>query len=288
MAAGYRIVTEMPGEMAWREQMERLFHRYRFALGFCEGRRVLEVGCGAGIGLPYLSTVAKKVIGGDIDWDVLAVAKEHHRGRKGIDLGILDAERLPFVNASFDVVLLFEAIYYLPRPAAFVKEARRVLRGGGVLMLCTVNKDWGDFNPSPLSTRYFSVPELCALLETEFQSVEVHGAFPAMAGSPRERLISALKRSAISLGVVPRTMKGKAFLKRCFFGRLEPIPPEIHEDPGEYVPPRPIERGRGSSEYKIIYALARAPREDARMCEVADGSHSVEKEKSAALIRTEG
>lgn len=260
MSSGYAIVTELPGQKAWGEQIERLFHRYHFARGFCEGRRVLEVACGAGIGLGYLSQAAGGVTGGDIDRHVLAVARDYYRGRNGVHLGILDAERLPFRDASFDVLLLFEAIYYLARPAAFVKEARRVLRSGGLLILCTVNRDWRDFNPSPLSTRYFSVPEVCALLEAEFESVEVYGAFAVSEGSARQRCMSGLKRCAISLGLMPKTMKGKAFFKRFFYGRLVPIPNEIRAGIAGYLPPAVIAKRAPCSQYKILYALAKSPK----------------------------
>jgi len=61
MAIDYTTVTEMPGLKASREQLAMLYTRYAFAAKFCDGKDVLEVGCGAGQGLGYLATKARKV-----------------------------------------------------------------------------------------------------------------------------------------------------------------------------------------------------------------------------------
>lgn len=47
----------------------------------------------------------------------------------------MDAQELPFQDATFDVVLLLEAIYYLPHAEKFMAEARRVLRPDGILFI---------------------------------------------------------------------------------------------------------------------------------------------------------
>jgi hypothetical protein len=52
-------------------------------------------------------------------------------------------------------------------------------------------------------------------------------------------------------------MKGKEFLKRIFFGKLIPLPPEITDGMAEYSPPPPIPNDSPNSEYKVIYAVAR-------------------------------
>lgn len=62
---------------------------------------------------------------------------------------------------------------------------------------------------------------------------------------------------AIALHLIPKTMKGKEFLKRVFFGKLIPLPPEITDGMAEYTPPVPILNDRPNYEYKVIYAVAR-------------------------------
>ena len=180
VAPSYITVTELPGARASEEQIARLFSRYHFASKYCVGKDVLEVACGAGIGLGYMKKFARAVVGGDIDEDILQFAIRNYSKRSGIEIRKLDAEKLPFSHNIFDLVILFEAIYYIAKPASFVAEARRVLRQEGILLVCTVNKDWPDFNPSSYSTKYYSVHEIYRLLKYYFAHVEIYGGFRAI------------------------------------------------------------------------------------------------------------
>lgn len=252
----YTIVTELPGGRASREQISRLYHRYRTAVPFARGREVLEVGCGAGQGLGYLAREARRVVGGDCTEASLLEARRHYNGRAS--LVRLDAQHLPFPDASFDLVALFEAVYYLSRPEQFFGEARRVLRDGGTLLVSTVNCQWVDFNPSALSVHYLSAPELARSLRRQDFDVKLYGAYRAALETAREKAVSALKRSAVALGLMPRSMKGKEFFKRIFFGRLEPLPVEIEDGLAEYLPPEPVAADETDTRHKILYAVARA------------------------------
>jgi len=254
---GYITVTEVPGVKASKEQIARMYQRYHFSSSFCKGKKVLEVACGAGMGLGYLKRFAKKVVGGDIDDKILEFAKKQYAVRKDIEVKKFDAHSLPFSDKSFDVVILYEAIYYLAQPEKFVSEARRVLKENGVLLVCSPNKDWADFNPSPYSTKYFSASELHSLLSKKFSKVELFGAFSVTnKGGIKNRLTSFIKKTAISLHLMPKTMKVKAIFKRLFFGRLITLPPEIEEGLADYSPPIPISSDRPNSEYKVLFSVA--------------------------------
>lgn len=256
MPTDYTSVTETPGVGASREQVARLYQRYRFALQFCKDKDVLEVACGAGQGLGYLASAARKVAGGDIDEGCLEFARQHYAGRSGIELRQLDAHKLPYPDDSFDVVLLYEAIYYLQDPKAFLDECRRVLRNEGKLIICSVNRSWPDFNPSPHSVKYFSAPELTELLGQKFIGVQLYGGFQVKGGSPRDRITSMLKRTAVAMHLVPKTMKGKEKLKRIFFGKLVPLPAEVREGLAEYSEPVQLPCGSSSPDYKVLFAVA--------------------------------
>jgi SAM-dependent methyltransferase len=224
----FTTVTEITGNKVTEEQIERMYTRYRFALDFCENKDVLEIACGSGQGLGLLAKKAHKVVGGDIDENNLKLAIEHYKNRSNIELKILDAHQLQFDNESFDVIILYEAIYYLREPASFVKEAWRVLRKGGVLLVCTANKDCPGFNPSPYSYRYLSAPELFNLLkENGFINIALFGDLLLRNENLQGEILSLIKRIAVRLHIIPKTMKGKEFLKRIFFGKLELLPPEI-------------------------------------------------------------
>ncbi len=258
MEIDYTTVTETPGIKASQEQLTRLYHRYRFASKFCEGKDVLEVACGTGIGLGYLAKVAKRVVGGDIDEKNLQHAREHYKSRNIIELRAFDAHKMPFEDNSIDVVLLYEAIYYLAQPEKFIEEARRILRKNGVLIICTVNKDWPDFNPSPFTFKYYSIPELFSLMSSRFSNIAFYGAFPGSTGSLKEKVVSVVKRAAVALHLIPKTMKGKEILKRVFFGKLQDLPSEIEDGKEDYTEPISIPHALPDYNYKVIYAIAHA------------------------------
>lgn len=255
MPVDYSTVTEVPGNRVTQEQMARMIHRYCFAANFCEDKDVLEVACGAGQGLGSLSKKARRVVGGDYTDKLVHSARDYYQER--IEVYLFDAHQLPFRDESFDVVIFYEAIYYLAHPESFFVEARRVLRKQGVLLIATVNKDWSEFNPSPFSTRYFSVPELGEMLQNNGFEAEFYGAFSALPKTPKEKVISKIREMAVGLHLIPKTMKGKELLKKIFYGKLIPLKQEIEENICEYIPPDRISSDSPNSEYKVIYSVAR-------------------------------
>jgi ubiquinone/menaquinone biosynthesis C-methylase UbiE len=251
----YTTVTEIPGMGASREQLARLYTRYAVAAPLCAGRDVLEVACGAGPGLGYLASKAARVVGGDYTQSLLHIARRHYGER--IPLIRLDAQVLPFRPETFDVVILYEALYYVKDADEFVRESWRILRPSGLLLVCTVNPEWPDFNPSPFSRRYFCARELRGLLARHGFAVEIHLAFPIARSLLRERLVSLIKRAAVATGVMPRTMRGKWFFKRVFFGPLSPIPAEVTEDMATTCRLVSAIEDRPVDDHKIIFATGR-------------------------------
>jgi SAM-dependent methyltransferase len=252
----YHAITETPQQLASIEQIARLYHRYRFARSFIESGKVLEAACGSGMGLGFLAGKSSFVIGGDIDrknaYQALSINED-----PSVCIEILDCHDLPFKNQSFDFVLLFEAIYYLHTPERFIREAQRVLKENGVLMIGSVNKDWSDFHASPCAQRYFAVPDLLDLLRPSFPKVEMYGAFPTAQKGNLALLLSFLKRAAIRFDLIPGSLSARARLKRLFFGPLYPLPDRIFENMTPYQAPAVIPFDQPNRDFKIIYAVAR-------------------------------
>lgn len=232
-----------------------LYTRYHLARSFAQGKDVLEIACGAGLGLGYLAQVARRVVGGDCTEALLNKAQAHYSGR--IPLLCLDAGNLPLRDSCFDVIVLFEAIYYLSDPEAFLLEAHRLLRGDGVLLICSANRRWPGFNPSPFSHRYFSLEEMAALLRASRFDPQMFGGFPEQASGPIRKMTSLIRSVAVRAHLIPKTMRGKAVLKRIFYGRLEPLAEEVQDRMAEVgrmdaLSPRCDDRA-----YKVLYAVAR-------------------------------
>ncbi len=252
----YTSVTETPNDKASQEQLNNLYTRYTFAAEYCGGKDVLEVACGAGQGLGLLLKTSKQITGCDIDKNNLAFAQRTYEARENISLKVADAQSLPFGDCSFDVVILFEAIYYLELPERFVAESYRVLREGGVIIICNANKDWSGFNPSPHSYRYFSASELKALLtDGGFHDIELYRSCPAPMDTAKSKIISLIKRIAVKFHLIPKTMKGKELLKRIFMGKLRQIPNEVTEGCADYTCPSKADGDTPVKDYKIIFAL---------------------------------
>ncbi len=258
-SADFTGVTELPGNLAHREQLAMLITRYHWAAQYAKDREVLEVACGAGQGLGYLRRTARRVVGGDIDPTNLAYAQRHYQGRPGIEVCPLDAENLPFDNAAFDLVLLFEAIYYLPHPERFFAEARRVLRPNGLILVSSVNCQWPGFNPSPYSVRYYPAKELAALAQEAGFRPRLWVAFADRPHSFKRKIVSAIRRTAVALHLIPKTMRGKAWLKRLFYGPLQPVPPEMDENLSAPEPLQELTPSLPIALYKMIYLLGQAP-----------------------------
>ncbi|MBI5630391.1 MAG: class I SAM-dependent methyltransferase [Elusimicrobia bacterium] len=252
-ALDFSTVTELPGNRASAEQLSMIHTRYRLASGYCAGKDVLEAACGPGRGLGFLAQTARSVVGGDLCEGLVEQANRHYGGR--IKVSAMDAQAMPWPDDSFDVVILYEALYYLPSPEAFLAEARRVLRSGGALLLCTANREWPEFNPSPFSRKYHSASELRVLLEKAGFSAEIKAGFKVANDTPARKAIAAARKTAVALGLVPKTMKGKALLKRIFYGRLAELGPEIDVS----APARELDPlGSGPvTDYKVLYAVAK-------------------------------
>jgi ubiquinone/menaquinone biosynthesis C-methylase UbiE len=107
------------------------------AAGPAPGRRVLDLGCGAGHTALAFAARGAEVIGLDLTPAMLAqarrLASERGLGNARFEQG--DATRLPFPDASFDCVTSRLSAHHYAQPGAAVAEAARVLRPGGVLLV---------------------------------------------------------------------------------------------------------------------------------------------------------
>ncbi len=113
---------------AWSDDCERRL-LLRMAQP-CDGERVLDVGCGTGRYLEWLMDLGLDVQGLDASPDMLAVARGRLAGRLGlVRLMQGDAARLPFQDASVDLVYAVTTLEFLPDPQTALKEMARVASG---------------------------------------------------------------------------------------------------------------------------------------------------------------
>jgi ubiquinone/menaquinone biosynthesis C-methylase UbiE len=95
--------------------------------------RILEVGCGTGHWLKELEQHSHSTTGLDPAIEMLRTAGQKQSQTKLVQG---KAEVLPFFNSSFDRLFCINAFHHFTDKKAFIKEARRIVRpGGGVLII---------------------------------------------------------------------------------------------------------------------------------------------------------
>ncbi len=167
-----RTPADYPAEKPIRERQLAAYHR---SLEYVEGRRVLEIGCGEGIGASLLAERAAAVVAVDYSKEALRVARERY-GAGNVEFTLMEVPPIDFPDRSFDAAVCFQMIEHLEEPGVLVAEVRRVLRDGGIALFATVNKD-ETISDNPYHIREFSAEDFEELLRVHFDTVEMFGVF---------------------------------------------------------------------------------------------------------------
>jgi SAM-dependent methyltransferase len=243
-------VTELAGGAVSAEHLERVSHRYYWALDYCNNKDVVEVGCGCGQGLGVLSSVARSLEAGDYSGHALSIAQTHYRGR--VRLAVFNEQSLPFKDASKDVIIHFDALYHIRDAAQFAIQCRRVLRPGGRVLVATANKDLVDFCPSSPGNHYYGVPELTALFRSAGFDVEMFGYLPVRL-IPWQR---PMKKIAQACGVHSKLSAGTWLIKRLSRGDLVVMPEELPAPERPLIPPTVLPVEKRDSVHRVLYCCA--------------------------------
>ena len=98
--------------------------------------RILEVGVGTGLMLPFYGSAATEVVGIDLSSDMLDQAAKISSGFSfPVQLEQMDVENLRLESGSFDTVVSAFVFCSVNHPLQGLSECRRVLRPGGRLIL---------------------------------------------------------------------------------------------------------------------------------------------------------
>lgn len=143
---------------------DRIFQPGRVAavslMRLAPSQRVLEVGIGTGLNLPLYPRHCH-LVGIDLSRQMLRKAQERvlELGLANVTLLVMDATRLTFADDAFDHVLATYVISAVPDPVQVLREARRVCRPGGSIVMLnhfkSENRVLGAFEElvAPITTK---------------------------------------------------------------------------------------------------------------------------------------
>jgi ubiquinone/menaquinone biosynthesis C-methylase UbiE len=142
---------------------------------------VLELGFGPGSAIKAVAEAASRGLVLGIDSSPEMIAQATRRNRRAIEerrvqlrLGRFDA--LPWLAGSIDRVLAVNVVYFFSRNADEVREARRVLKPGGLLAIYATHKEtmqhW-KFSGPDTHTLYDEAELYALLLRGGFRQEEV-------------------------------------------------------------------------------------------------------------------
>ena len=154
-------------------------------------KTVLELATGTGLIAKHIVNAAAHIEATDASPEMIAGAKRDNRSAK-LHFSVQDMFRLPYVEESFDVVIVSNALHIVPQPEKALQEIKRVLKDDGVLIAPTFTHAGNSFSGKvkaffmklagfPLHSRWTSEEYLRFLRQngwTVQKSVVLKASFP--------------------------------------------------------------------------------------------------------------
>ncbi|WP_420148568.1 class I SAM-dependent methyltransferase [Spirosoma sp.] len=150
---------------------QRLLFPYVEAAKLVSGN-VLEIGCGWGRGLELLTKAADHYTGIDKNQELIASLGKAYPDATFVAANIPPLKGL--ADNTFDYIVTFQVIEHIENDDLFIKEAYRVLKPGGKLLLTTVNRTF-SLTRNPWHVREYYADGLKSLITKYFPKIETRG-----------------------------------------------------------------------------------------------------------------
>jgi SAM-dependent methyltransferase len=181
---------ELPYDASWgygRRFFLDVEHRYtkmhrllRERYGDLSGKRIVDLGLSRGLLLERFRRYEGVTLGG-IEIDPAEIERAQGRGLEPLQhfVNVFDGNvmtaRLPYDDASADVVLAGEIVEHVVDTESFLREIHRTLAPGGALVLSTPNILWPKNRARLLVGRYPDALEYRSRYGTDFGHVRIFG-----------------------------------------------------------------------------------------------------------------
>lgn len=132
-------MTRNEADMAFKRRVQTIFEW----VDPQDDDLILDIPCGRGFYLNMFRYASKcKLVGTDLDWNVLKKAKRHTQHLPDIAIHHANIYALPYPADMFDAVILSEVLEHLDDDLAGLKEAYRVLKPGGIVVVTVPNANY--------------------------------------------------------------------------------------------------------------------------------------------------
>jgi ArsR family transcriptional regulator len=177
-----------PGQSwsAWSRLLGRLISNFKPNL------QIADLGCGDGTLTLELARCAEKVFGVDFDGEPLRVARKNLQlsGLQNVEWLQEPLEELSLLDESVDVVVFSQALHHLKDPEIGLKQANRICRKGGCLLVAELDshKQWWVRDKLQHAWQGFSAENLHKMLrQSGWQQIHLESLPPT-----REKIFQVL------------------------------------------------------------------------------------------------
>jgi SAM-dependent methyltransferase len=223
-----------PGPLTWIEPLD-------------EAMVVLDVACGAGHAAEQVAPQVRAVVGIDLTPALLTVGADRLRenGVRNVVLQEANAQRLPFVDQSFDVVFCRSSLHHFEDPIGAVAEMNRVCRSDGrVVVLDLVPPSEGVRDRYDHLHRLLDPSHVRSFLEAEL--VDVVGGVERL-----EYADTSTLRLPVDIAITDQSERDEVY--RLLHGELDGVEPASGFDPADE---------NGSLVVSFTVCVLHAPRRD--------------------------
>ena len=182
----YFLMTFDPGRQLY---LRGIVRQLRDLSQLATGKKILEIGCGNGVGTQLIQEFFKpcEFIATEFDPRLVEVARIKNKGSKvRVEAG--DATNLKFLDNEFDAVIGLSVIHHIPNWRECVNELHRIIKPNGLLIIKELSIETFESPFGKIARRFVEHPYESMLKKAEFLKALEQQGFKVIACRPHSML----------------------------------------------------------------------------------------------------